>query len=506
MSDNSANNKRIAKNTLMLYIRMLLIMGVNLYTSRIILQALGVDDFGLYNIVGGVVVLFTFVNNAMVASTQRFLNYELGRNNPEEAQKVFSASLSIHFAIAAIFLILAETVGLWFLNTYIQIPSGRETAANWVYQFTIVTSIINIIRTPYNASIIAHERMSFYAYISIIEVVLKLLVVYLVYLFADRLISYAALIMIVTFAVFGGYYLFCRKNFSICQYKFEYNKHRYRSIASFSGWSLFGSTANMGAQQGLNILLNIFFGVAINAAMGIANQVCNAIYYFVSNFQTAFNPQIVKTFAAKRHDDFHNLIYNTSRYSFFLLFALALPISIYCPEILNLWLTDVPEYATEFCVIMIISSLFDALSGPLWMSVYASGKIKSYQITISFLLSSTLIFAYFVATLGYNPIFVLWAKPLISVIIYLYRIQYCYKKLGLNIVKYSKSVLSKCLLTTLVSVILALLLSTFLEHTHIHLLIKVTISLFTIILCIFLLGLTLTEKRLIYKNINKLWK
>ena len=216
MSDNSANNKRIAKNTLMLYIRMLLIMGVNLYTSRIILQALGVDDFGLYNIVGGVVVLFTFINNAMVASTQRFLNYELGRNNPEEAQKVFSASLSIHFAIAAVFLILAETVGLWFLNTYIQIPPGRETAANWVYQFTIITSIINIIRTPYNASIIAHERMSFYAYISIIEVVLKLLVVYLVYLFADRLISYAALITIVTLIVFGGYYLFCRKKFPIC--------------------------------------------------------------------------------------------------------------------------------------------------------------------------------------------------------------------------------------------------------------------------------------------------
>lgn len=504
MSDNSANNKRIAKNTLMLYIRMLLIMGVNLYTSRIILQALGVDDFGLYNIVGGVVVLFTFINNAMVASTQRFLNYELGRNNPEEAQKVFSASLSIHFAIAAVFLILAETVGLWFLNTYIQIPPGRETAANWVYQFTIVTSIINIIRTPYNASIIAHERMSFYAYISIIEVVLKLLVVYLVYLFADRLISYAALITIVTLIVFGGYYLFCRKKFPICRYKFEYNKQRYLSIASFSGWSLFGSTANMGAQQGLNILLNIFFGVATNAAIGIANQVSHAIYTFVSNFQTAFNPQIVKTFAAKQHNDFYNLIYNTSRYSFFLLFALALPISIYCSEILNLWLTDVPDYAKEFCIIMIVSSLFDALSGPLWMSVYASGKIKSYQITISCLLFSTLIFAYLVAKLGYNPIIVLWIKPLISVIIYLYRIQYCHRNLGLSLIKYTKLVISKCLLITIVSIVLSFSISQLLENTH--LIIKVAISFLVTMSSIFLLGLTSTEKELIYKYINKIRK
>ena len=224
MTDTSANNKRIAKNTLLLYIRMFLMMGITLYTSRVVLQMLGVDDFGIYNVVGGIIVLFSFINNAMVASTQRFLNFELGRGNVEEAQKVFAASLNIYLIIVVIFMLLAETLGLWFLNRYINIPPERTVAANWVYQFTIITSIINIIRTPYNASIIAHERMSFYAYISIIEVVLKLLVVYLVYLFADRLISYAALITIVTLIVFGGYYLFCRKKFPICRYKFEYDK------------------------------------------------------------------------------------------------------------------------------------------------------------------------------------------------------------------------------------------------------------------------------------------
>ena len=193
MTDSAANNKRIAKNTLMLYIRMILMMAVSLYTSRVILAALGVEDFGLYNVVGGIVVLFSFINNAMVTSTQRFLNYELGRNNSEEAQKVFSASLSIHFVIAAVFFVLAESAGLWFLNNYIKIPLGREVAANWVYQFSVIASIFNIIRAPYNAAIIAYERMSFYAYVSIIEAILKLLVVFLVYLLADRLISYSAM-------------------------------------------------------------------------------------------------------------------------------------------------------------------------------------------------------------------------------------------------------------------------------------------------------------------------
>ena len=314
--NNSQNNKRIAKNTLMLYVRMLLIMAVSLYTSRVILQALGVEDFGLYNVVGGVVVLFTFINNAMVTSTQRFLNFEIGGNNLDEARKVFSASLNIHIIIAGAFLLLAETVGLWFLNRYIQIPEGREIAANWVYQFSIIVSILNIIRSPYNAAIIAHEHMSFYAYVSIIEVILKLAIVYMVYLFADRLIAYAFLMMMVTLIVLGVYYIFCKRKYEICRYQFEYDRKRYMALASFSGWSLFGSLANMGASQGINIILNMFFGVAVNAAMGIANQVNAAVYQFVSSFQTAFNPQIIKSYAADDRNYFISLILNSSRYSF----------------------------------------------------------------------------------------------------------------------------------------------------------------------------------------------
>ena len=361
----SENNKRIAKNTLMLYVRMMLIMLVSLYTSRVILKTLGIENFGIYNIVGGIVVLFSFINNAMVSSTQRYLNYELGRQNLDEAKKIFSASLTIHFIIAGIIIFLSETIGLWFLNKYINIPEGRIVAANWVYQFSILTFAVNIIRTPYNASIIAYERMSFYAYISIIEVVLKLIIVYAIVIFADRLIAYSVLVFIVAILILICYIIFCLSKFPICKYKYEYNKLRYASLLNFSGWSMFGALANTGAQQGINILLNMFFGVTVNAAMGIAHQVNSALYSFVSNFQTAFNPQIIKSYAANDRSYFFSLILHTSRYSFYLLLILAFPVILCCQEILQIWLVDVPEHAVAFCQLVIIFSLIDAWQGPL---------------------------------------------------------------------------------------------------------------------------------------------
>lgn len=503
MSEISSNKKRIAKNTLMLYVRMLLVMGVGLYTSRVILKALGIDDFGLYNIIGGIVVLFTFLNNAMVASTQRFLNFELGCDNKEEAKKIFSASLSVHMAISVIFLLIAETLGLWFLNTYIQVPDGRETAANWVYQFTVITSVINILRAPYNAVIIAYERMSFYAYISIIEVVAKLAIVYLVYLFIDRLIAYSILMAGISLIVFGGYYLFCRKNFSICGYVFEYDRKRYISITSFSGWSLLGSAANLGAQQGLNVLLNIFFGVAVNAAMGIANQVSNAVYQFVSNFQTAFNPQIVKTYAAQNNEEFAQLVYSTSRYSFFLLLTLALPIFVCCDELLDIWLTEVPAYATEFCRIMIVNALFDALSGPLWMSVYASGKISWYQMVISGLLFMTLILAYVISQFGFSPAVVLGIKPLIGFLVYLFRMLYCSSMLKLSLRDYWSLVVNKCLLIGLASGACVAMLAAFWGVGLVCLFLKILTSIAVTVVFIVLFGLSAHEKKLIMNLIRK---
>lgn len=506
MSDNSQNNKRIAKNTLMLYIRMILMMAVSLYTSRVILAALGVEDFGLYNIVGGIVVLFSFINNAMITSTQRFLNFELGRNNIEETQKVFSASLSIHLIITVIFLILAETLGLWFLNNYIKVPHGREVAANWVYQFSVLASIFNIIRAPYNAAIIAHERMSFYAYVSIIEAILKLLVVYLVYLFSDRLISYSAMIAGVAALILFVYYIFCRSKFPVCKYKFEFDKSRYFSIASFSWWSLFGSFANVGSQQGLNILLNAFWGVTINAAMGVANQVNNTVYNFVSNFQTAFNPQIVKLYAAEEKEQFQKLVSDTSRYSYYLLFVIAFPIIVCCGDILQIWLKEVPEYSVIFCQLIIVGSLFDALSGPLWMSVYASGKLRKYQITISALMLSTLLFAYIAAKSGGNPIIILAIKVIVTAIIYMFRLGYCVKYFKIDITNYLKTVIGRCFTITAISALPVYLLFAFTSIESLNVFIKIIIILLFPCVSIYFTGFTFSEKIMFHRQIKKVCK
>ena len=504
MPDNSQNNKRIAKNTLMLYVRMILIMLVSLYTSRVILKALGVEDFGLYNVVGGVVVLFTFINNAMVTSTQRFLNFEIGRNDIEEAQKVFSASLNIHFLIAGIFLLLAETVGLWFLNQYIQIPDGRETAANWVYQFSVIVSILNIVRSPYNAAIIAHEHMSFYAYVSIIEVILKLAIVYMVYLFADRLIAYAFLMMLVTLIVLGAYYVFCRKKYQICKYRFEYDKKRYLSLASFSGWSLFGSLANMGASQGINIILNMFFGVAVNAAMGIANQVNAAVYQFVSSFQTAFNPQIIKSYAAGDRTYFISLIMNTSRYSFLLLFLLALPIYICCPEILSIWLGTVPEYAVEFCRLMLLFLLIDAVQGPLWVSAQATGKIKNYQILMSVLILLNLPITYVLLVFFKNPEIALIVRVAVNFITAVARVIYLNHLYDFPIWIYMKEVIFRCLLVLLVAYPVPHLVHKMMGMTIVDTIANILIDLVCAVSVIAIVGLRSKERILIVNKAKQM--
>ena len=394
---------------------MLVLMVVSLYTSRVVLAALGVEDYGIYNVVGGIVVLFTFINNAMITSTQRYLNYELGRNDLLQAKKVFSISLNIHILISLIVVLLAETVGLWLLNTTIQYPESREFAVQVTYQLSILTTCIKIIRAPYNATIIAYERMSFYAYLSIFEAVLQLGIVFMLMAYsADRLILYSILLCIVAIIVNLCYYAYCRKKFEICQYTLYRDKSLYRQLLSFSGWSLFGGVANMGASQGLNMILNVFFGVTINAAMGIATQVNSAVASFVHSFQTAFNPQIVKSYATGDHGYFIKLILSTSKYSYLLLFILALPIYICCPEVLCVWLTEVPDFAVSFCRLMLIFALLDALQGPLWYSVQATGKIKTYQILMSFMILSNLPIAYVCLKMGYSPNGVLVVRCIIN--------------------------------------------------------------------------------------------
>ena len=345
----SENNKRIFKNTMMLYCRMLLMLFVSLYTSRITLSTLGIENFGIYNVVGGVVVLFSFLSSAMSSATQRFLNFELGKSDGQRVRQVFGMSLVVHAVIAIIVLFLAETIGLWFLNNKLNIPDSRMVAANWVYQLSIFGTIVGILRVPYNATIIAHERMSYYAYLGIAEAILKLVVVFTLTLVSvDKLILFAILLQSVSLLLLFVNVTYCVRKFNSAWPVFVKDRALFCDLISFSGWSLFGAVANVSRDQGVNVILNLFYGVTANAAMGVANQVNGAVYQFVSNFQVAFSPQIVKSYSAGERGYFNSLVFNASKYSFFLMWFLSLPVLVNTDFILNLWLKNPPEYASEF--------------------------------------------------------------------------------------------------------------------------------------------------------------
>ena len=453
----SENTRRIAKNTVMLYIRMLLIMAVTLYTSRVVLNVLGVEDFGIYNVVGGIVVMFSFLNGAMATSTQRFLSFSLGKNDQEQVARVFSMSMTTHISIALIVLLLAETFGLWIFYRYLNIPPERMGAAQWVYQLSVLTFCISIIRVPYNAGIIAYERMSFYAYISIVEVCLKLgMVILLQYLGSDKVILYALLMALTTGIVTFIYKLYCCKTFSVCRYHYFWDKHLYKELISFSGWSLFGSAANVGVQQGINILLNVFFGVVTNAALGIANQVSSAVSQLVGNFQTAFNPALVKSYASGDYSYFVRLIFQTSRFSYFLLFIIALPLYLCMPFVLKVWLDIVPEYTVVFCRWMLVFVLIDAVSAPLWISVQAIGKIRSYQLLMSALIFLNIPLSWLLLRLGKDAEWVMQVRVGINLLTFICRIIYLQKRKVISSYLYLREVISPVVLVSVLSVPLPL--------------------------------------------------
>lgn len=406
-----SNTSRIAKNTLALYFRQILIMLVSLYTVRVVLNTLGADDYGIYNVVAGVVVLFSFVNNAMAASVQRFLNFYLGKNDTEKTRNVYSASLVIHGIICLIFVALAETFGLWFVNAKLNIPVERNSAAFWCYQAAVITTLASIMRVPYNAVIIAYEKMSFFAGLSIVEAVLKLVVVFLLKITPlDKLIFYSFLLAAVSFIILAVYKFYCNRNFEIAHYKKVQDKGLGKELVSFSGWSLFGAVANVANTQGTNIVLNIFTNVVVNAAMGIANQVNAAVYSFVSNFQTAFNPQLVKSYAAGEKEEFQRLVSRSAKFSFYLLWLIVLPVYANCDFLLSLWLKNVPQYSVGFVRLVLIFPLIESLNGPLWISIQATGKIRAYQIIIGMINILNLPLSVAAFCLGANPYWILYIR------------------------------------------------------------------------------------------------
>ncbi|MGB6084280.1 oligosaccharide flippase family protein [Moheibacter sp.] len=449
-----SSSKTIAKNTLFLYFRMILVMGVSLFTSRIVLRELGVSDYGVYSLVGGIVAMFGFFNAAMSSATQRYLSFDIGKGDQKKLRKTFSATLSIHAGIALLVLILAETIGLWYVNYKMVFPPERNFAVNVVYQFSVFSFLLGIIQVPYNALIIARERMNVYAYVSILEVILKLIIVFmLVYFGSDKLITYAILTFVVSFIIRVIYQVYCRKHFKESKYKFEYDKEYYRELMSYSGWSLFGNIAAVARGQGINVVLNLFFGTVVNAAYGITLTVQGAVQSFVTNFQVAVNPQIIKNYAKGDLNAMQLLIFRSSKLSFFLFFILSFPIILNTEYILNLWLTVVPEHSVIFIQLAFIYLMIDSISYSLIIAVQATGKIKNYQIIIGTLIFLNLPICYLVLRMGGSPESVYFVLIAVTFLTLLFRMFFVKNLLGFKPIVFIKNVIFPIVLTALSAIV-----------------------------------------------------
>lgn len=503
----SENNKRIAKNTMFLYFRMLLTMGISLFTSRVVLNTLGIEDFGIYNVVGGVIIMFSFINNAMASSTQRYLTFEIGKQDFVRLKTVFNTSFQIHLLIAIAIVILGETAGLWFLNTQLNIPADRVNAAFWVYQFSILSSVIMILNVPYNALIIAHERMNIFAYISILDVVLKLIIVYLLLLTKfDRLIFYAFLILATTIIVRIIYHFYCKKHFAETKLTKSFDKLLFKEMFSFAGWNLFGNLAGVTFTQGLNILLNIFFSPVVNAARGVAVQVQSAVSGFVTNFQTALNPQITKAYATNDYSFLYNLIYKSSKYSFFLLLILTIPIFLRTDQIMTLWLKNVPDHAVNFVRIMLMISLIDSIASPIMTAAGATGKIKLYQGVVGTILLLILPISYFALKWGAPPEAVFIVHFIIAVIAQVVRLILIKPMIKLPFVDYFFNVIKPISIVTLFSIIPLFFLNKLFGNGIFNLLLITISSILINGIIIISFGFTVNERKFFFSKITSIIK
>ena len=397
-----SNNKRIAKNTAFLYLRQLIIMVVTIYTSRVILDVLGASDYGIYNVVGGIVTMMSFLNGALGSSSSRFLTYELGRGDQSKLNRTFSASLNLHICVALIVLVLGETLGLWFFYEKLVIPDDRMTAAFWVYQFSIVTTMISFTQVPYNASLIAHENMSIYAYVGLYEAISKLLIVYLLTIAPiDKLIFYGILLMLNSISIQLFYRFYTTKRYEECRFRLIREKQLYKTLLGYSGWDLFGGVAVICQGQGINILLNMFFGPVVNAARAIAFQIQNAVSMFVGNILTAVRPQVVKNFAEGNTVEMYRLTFNAAKFAYLLMLALVLPVCFEINFILNLWLgKNMPPETPIFAVLVLCTYLMETYHQASLMSYHAIGKIKIGNIVGGTLMICALPLSYVALKLG----------------------------------------------------------------------------------------------------------
>lgn len=501
MKSDRFNNKRIAKNTILLYIRQILTMVVSLYTSRVVLNALGVDDYGIYNVVGGVVLMFAFLNSTMASASQRFLAYDIAQGNEQRLKQTFGLTFLSYIIVAVIAIVLCESVAVWFLNTKLNIPADRMEAANWVLQCSIFMFVLNILTTPFLSAIIARERMGVYAYASIVDALLKLIAVYILTVIpSDKMKAYGLLMLAVTFSMTVFYTIYCRGRFCECKCLYYYEKRRLREMFSFAGWNVLGSIANITRSQGINIVLNIFFNPAVNAARGIAYHVNSAIASFSNNFYTAVRPQIIKTFAVKEYEQMFNIIFYSSRLAYYLLFIISLPVLLLTDELLTYWLVNPPELSVLFVQLTIVNSLIEVLNYPLVNGLQACGKIRGYQIFISISYLMVLPIAFYLYKLGYPPETAMVVNIIIVAACSIPRLLFCRKYIGLNILEYCKKVIGRIFIVTICGYYFGCYISSFeIISKGWSFIFKALSILLVSTMIILLLGITRIEKANIYK-------
>lgn len=505
MVNNTAlNNQRIAKNTILLYARMMFTMAVSLYTSRVVLNTLGVEDYGIYNVVGSIVTMFSFLNSAMITSTQRYLTFEIGRDDKERLKLVFSTSIRIHAIIATLIIILTETVGLWFFYNKMVIPVDRMVAAMLVLQISVFTMILQVMSVPYNSVIIAHESMGTFAVISILEVILKLTVVYLLLLGDfDKLVFYAVLIACVQLIIQSIYMIYCWKHYDETRSINLRNRSLLFEMGKFAGWNVWGNFAGMLMGTGVNMLLNVFFGPVVNAARAIAVQVESALNLFSTNFLMAVNPQITKLYAQGNLSDMHCLLFRASKLTFFLLLAIALPVFIETEPILTAWLKVVPDYTIQFLRLLLIIMLIGSTANPLMTAAAATGNVKKYQSVIGGILLSIVPIAYIVLKMGGNPTSVYVVYLIILIIAFIARLLIVRPMIKLSLRNYFSVVIVRCALVFLLAISASYLIKMTMSQGLLYTILMCIISIMLVVLFSYLIGLTKIERIYVSEKVKQ---
>ena len=506
MPDKAIADKRILKNTLFLYIRMILIMLTTLYISREILRILGVEDFGVYNVIAGFVSMFSFLTATISGGTSRFFAYEIGQQNLDRLNKYFRLSIVAFACLSLIILLLSETLGLWFVKNKLVIPEERFLAAITVYHFSILSLIVSMFSIPYKSMVIAYEKMDIYAYIGIIEVILNLAIVFSLNIISiDKLGLYACLLFLLNTLVTFSFYIYCKTKFKEAKFSFFWNKTMFQEFFYYSLWIVIGSLSGLLRGQGLNILLNIFFGPTINAARGIAYQVHSAINQLVNNFYTACRPQITKLYATGDQYSMMTLVFSSSRICYMLTFLFALPIFIETPFILQLWLGEVPDYTILFTRLVLITILIETISYPFQAAVSATGRIKWYQIVTGGVTILTLPVAYVFLHYGYNPEIVFYVTILFAFIAQLSRLVFMKQLLQMSIISYLKSVISPVLLVSIIALILPFFLYIVLDDTQGISIIIIGCSMISVLISGCLFGLSSDEKKIVRTKIKQFY-